>query len=183
MFFQRRNETIISPGEIQRRKKSSCSAGRPAPPSSCAHGMGGGVELRSHLSAIVLVLEVWGRDGTALVGCRTAVCRYDWLRSEARCPAAAGGSAADCGRHHHRAPLHRGSQLGKKKYEAAEPETHGGFYAAPCSAHRAVGAQLFGVFDAASGKLGLSLTLHSWLQLPQTFTERRRVVSFCRNAF
>lgn len=82
---------------------------------------------RVHLRAIVLAVEFWRRDRTgrdaaaALLGYRTAVCRYDGLRSEAGSPAACGGSAADGGRHHHGAALHFGSELGEETGKDAGP--------------------------------------------------------------
>lgn len=50
-----------------RRPNNHLQEKRPRPPSSCAQRMGGGVEVKESVSAIVLVLEVWGRDGAGRV--------------------------------------------------------------------------------------------------------------------
>lgn len=117
MFFQRRNETIIPAAQISKREKLLFF--RPGPASSSSSCLQGTERVEVKQSALCHC-SCSGRLRTgrvALVGYRTAVCRYDGLRSEARGPAAGGGSAADCGRHHHRAALHNGSQLGKEEFK------------------------------------------------------------------
>lgn len=144
MFFQRRNETIIPAAQISKREKLLFF--RPGPASSSSSCLQGTERVEVKQSALCHC-SCSGRLRTgrvALVGYRTAVCRYDGLRSEARGPAAGGGSAADCGRHHHRAALHNGSQLGKEDFKVRTEEsgTRGGFYAWPCFAHSEAGAKL-----------------------------------------
>lgn len=117
VFFQRRNETIIPAAQISKREKLLFF--RPGPASSSSSCLQGTERVEVKQSALCHC-SCSGRLRTgrvALVGYRTAVCRYDGLRSEARGPAAGGGSAADCGRHHHRAALHNGSQLGKEEFK------------------------------------------------------------------
>lgn len=105
--------------------ESSCSAGRPRLLLLLLLFAGEG---RSEGVSSLPLFLFW-RDGTARrwSGTGRPVCRYDGLRSEARGSAAAGGSAADCRRHHHRAPLHHCSQLGKtrsKRFGRAVTFTH-----------------------------------------------------------
>lgn len=116
MFVQRRNETIISAGEIHRGEKALVLQAGPASSSSssCLQGTGR-VEVKDTALCHCSCSGSLGRTGRRWSGTGRRVCRYDGLRSEAGGPPAAGGSAADCGRHHHRAALHHCSQFGKEK--------------------------------------------------------------------